>query len=389
MTMENEIKQMMEKLATGPMPHSNKTDEERMEAVLSHPLFMDSVTDDDMQKDTLAALQSLVFDGTPEEMAENFKIQGNSCFQAGKTKYKDAIDYYTKGILAKCKDNELNSALHSNRAAVHLNLQNYRSVLYDCSQAIKFNPKNIKAYFRSVKALNALDRVDEAIDCSQKALLIEPNNQNFIAELKKLQERKIVLEETAKLERIKQEKKQIEQQALDNILAKRNYRFAKLDEDEATSTYQHPDAPINKIQIDGDRLTFPVVFLYPEFNQSDTISAFHEDDTFYSHFENMFSEPAPWDNEYLYSPQSLDWYFETHVTKKASEYPKLVSVLKSVEASNAPSQSPAHRYVYTTLADVLRHKDFTVVDGVLTFVILSRNSPFGAEYRKKYRSLNQ
>ncbi|KAJ3275858.1 hypothetical protein HDV01_006724 [Terramyces sp. JEL0728] len=389
MTMDSEIKEMMEKLATGPMPHSNKTDEERMEAVLSHPLFMDSVTDDDMQKDTLAALQSLVFDGTPEEMAENFKIQGNSCFQAGKSKYKDAIDFYTKGILAKCNDKELNSVLHSNRAAVHLNLQNYRSVLYDCSQAIKLNPNNVKAYFRSVKALYALDRADEAIDCCQKALLIEPSNQNFITDLKKLQERKIVLEETVRLEKTKQERKQKEQQQLDNILTTRMYRFAKLDDEETTASYQHPDAPINKIQIDGDRLTFPVVFLYPEFSQSDTISAFHEDDTFYSHFENMFSEPAPWDHDHLYSPQSLDWYFETHVTKKASEYPKLVSVLKSVEAASSPSQSPAHKYVYTTLADVLRSKDFTVVDGVLTFVVLSRNSPFGAEYRKKHRELNK
>ena len=57
------------------------------------------------------------------EMAENFKHQGNACFKEGPRKYQNAIKFYTQGI--ECKvDNELllNSALHSNRAAVHLEL---------------------------------------------------------------------------------------------------------------------------------------------------------------------------------------------------------------------------------------------------------------------------
>ena len=59
---------------------------------------------------------------TQIEVAENFKTQGNACFVEGKRKFKDAIKFYTQGIEAKAEDNHLNSVLHSNRAAVHLEL---------------------------------------------------------------------------------------------------------------------------------------------------------------------------------------------------------------------------------------------------------------------------
>lgn len=45
------------------------------------------------------------------------------------------------------------------------NVENYRKVLTDCARAIKLNPKNVKAYYRSAKALYELDKIDEAIDC--------------------------------------------------------------------------------------------------------------------------------------------------------------------------------------------------------------------------------
>jgi tetratricopeptide (TPR) repeat protein len=72
-------------------------------------------------------------------------------------------------------------------------IANFRNVLNDCSLAIKNNPKNIKAYCRSSKALYALDRVDEGIDCCEKGLLIDPKNLVLKSELKKLQEKKVRL----------------------------------------------------------------------------------------------------------------------------------------------------------------------------------------------------
>ena len=108
----------------GPEIPFQKSDKERIDAVLSHPLFMDEFsTDFEMENTEIAsALESLHFNGTPLEEAENYKQQGNACFAAGKSRFKDAITFYTLGIQAKCENDEINSVLHSNRAAVHLEL---------------------------------------------------------------------------------------------------------------------------------------------------------------------------------------------------------------------------------------------------------------------------
>ena len=50
----------------GPKTFTEKTDQERIDSVLNHPFFMDSCKEDDMEQDSLSAIQSLVFDGTPE-----------------------------------------------------------------------------------------------------------------------------------------------------------------------------------------------------------------------------------------------------------------------------------------------------------------------------------
>jgi tetratricopeptide (TPR) repeat protein len=380
------IEEILESI--GPMQSANKTDEQRINEVLSHPFFMDSCKEEDMEQETMSALQSLVFDGTPEEIAENFKEHGNACFKVGKLQYRDAIHYYTQGILAKAQDPKLNSVLHSNRAAVNLEMMNYRSCLYDCALAIKFNPENIKAYFRSVKALYALDRIEEGIDCCEKGLVVSPDNQALKEYLVKLKKRRGELDELHRIAMKKQEAKENEERQLMNALRARGYQYLeKKDEDENLVRFQHPDAPINRIQIaEEGELTFPVVFLYPEYNQSDTISTVYETDTLYAHFQNMFQDPSPWDPSHHYHPDTLDVYFETF-PKQTSESPKLISVLKSVEAKSSPSQSAAHRYVYVTLQDILSHPDFRIVNGVVTLIVLARNTPFNLKYRKQFRKI--
>ena len=108
----------------------------------------------------------------------------------GKTQFKDAIEFYTRGISAKCNNNYLNSILHSNRAAVNFELENYRSVLYDCEQAIKYDKHNIKAHYRSIKSLEKLDKFDQAIDCCEKAMLII-SDVEFKAILERLNKKRL------------------------------------------------------------------------------------------------------------------------------------------------------------------------------------------------------
>ncbi|KAK4336850.1 hypothetical protein RND71_043399 [Anisodus tanguticus] len=111
-----------------------------------HPLFMTKAPENNQLPPIVEALQQLKYgkeDNTNEELAENYKKDGNLNFKA--KKYQIAIDCYTEAIKLKPKSNELKSILHSNRSASHFHLENFRSSLIDAMKAIEFNPKNNKA----------------------------------------------------------------------------------------------------------------------------------------------------------------------------------------------------------------------------------------------------
>ena len=53
-------------------------------------------------------------------IAEVFKNEGND--EYGKRDFTNAVYFYTEGIKVKCKGDELNAKLHSNRAIAHFYL---------------------------------------------------------------------------------------------------------------------------------------------------------------------------------------------------------------------------------------------------------------------------
>jgi hypothetical protein len=96
--------------------------------VCENPLFL---TESEMPQNIeenplLMAIQSLLYDGTPREVAENFKNQGNEAFAT--KDYANALEFYNRGIAhLEEKDDEsdssildLYSILLSNRSAVYL-----------------------------------------------------------------------------------------------------------------------------------------------------------------------------------------------------------------------------------------------------------------------------
>lgn len=197
------------------------------------PLFMTDLPAE--ENDTLAAIQSLVFDGSPEgnskhflfllhthvaslEIAQNFREQGNDCFRAGKAKYKDAIAFYTKAIDTECKDESIIEACLANRAACNLELQNYGRVLNDCSKCLKINPKNVKALYRSAKALFALDKLVEAIDCCDHALSIDPENKPVKEIRDRTIKRKTIIDEKIRQQEERKERERKKKETLENAL---------------------------------------------------------------------------------------------------------------------------------------------------------------------------
>ncbi|KAK9389837.1 hypothetical protein V1515DRAFT_591992 [Lipomyces mesembrius] len=196
------------------------------------PLFMTEVDTTDGEGGSnlaLEALQALAYEGTPFEIASNFKTQGNDCFKI--KQYRDAAEYYGKAIalmtekdqrkvesggsnsadiaekekiaetfdaeepstrIQVISDNyrakadkeaeklkELVTTCYLNRAACNLELKNYRRVINDCAEVLKLQPPNAKAYYRSARACLAIDKIREAQEFVELGLGLEPQSSYF------------------------------------------------------------------------------------------------------------------------------------------------------------------------------------------------------------------
>ncbi|TPX36182.1 hypothetical protein SmJEL517_g01638 [Synchytrium microbalum] len=322
------------------------------------PLFMTALPTDGQENVAFEAMQALLYDGSPEEIATNFKNQGNEAFK--ERRYKDARVFYSRGLDHKCDDIDLNTTLLVNRAAAHIELGNYRQVLLDCAAALKLSPKNVKAFYRSARACTALERFEEAVDCCERGLEIDPTNDALKRELEVIETKRGEAVKHQEAKRAQQLEIQAQDQALSDALKARNIRSIE------TGSGIHPAAEDHHILLDPatNTLSIPVLFLYPEYSQSDFIAAFNENDTFGEHIHTVFDDPPPWDAKKEYLPDKLDVYFET----RNDGHPKLVRI--------------GHDRV---LKDVFRHDGFRIVDGVASFFVVVGGSMFAKQFRKLYR----
>lgn len=86
-----------------------------------------------------------------------YKNEGNTFLS--EHKYDEAISSYTKAIELDSK----NPIFYSNRAQVHIKLENYGFALEDCNKALEVDPNFIKAHYRRGVSLMAILRHKEAL----------------------------------------------------------------------------------------------------------------------------------------------------------------------------------------------------------------------------------
>lgn len=185
--------------------------------------------------------------------------------------------------------------------------ENYRSTTLDCAAALKLNPKNVKAYYRSATALLALDKIPEAEDAAARGLAIDPENKSLQTVAAKIAERKAAVERVAARRKAEEERRQKEAQLLSVALQARNIRTRKTDappEMEDASIKLSPD-PLSP----ESTLEFPCVLLYHMDAQTDFIKAFSEMHTIEDHLEYIF--PLPWDSKHEYTINSVECFMET------------------------------------------------------------------------------
>ncbi|NWS99834.1 TTC4 protein, partial [Mionectes macconnelli] len=292
--------------------------------------------------------------------------EGNEYFK--EKDYGRAVAAYSEGLRKKCEDPELNAVLLTNRGAAHFHLGNYRSALNDAIQAKKLKPTHLKAIVRGALCHMELKNFSEAIAWCEEGLRIDPTEKKL-------------LETRVKADKLKLGRTLLETQ-IDfstpcqgravmsvDLLCERNIKLflEPSNEEEEISDglaeisldgFHSDSATGAKVHLDADgNLNWPVLFLYPEHEQTDFTVAFHENSRFIDHLMVMFAELPPWDLERKYLPSNLELYFEDEEREEMYEV------------------HPEH-----TLLQVLQHERYFVKAGTPTVLVFVKRSPFSKKY---------
>ena len=270
------------------------------------PFFMTKLPDNIEDNVKLQALQALLYDGTPEENAANFKDQGNEAFKIGRSGYKDALVFYTKGINQGPDDVLLMAQLYNNRSAVQLAVKNYGFAVRDAVLSISLDQSNVKAFWRASKASLALLKCAEAETFCKKGLELFPESSDLITLLNEIQAKRIQLDlERARIEAGKSEALKL-QKAMKQRGVLQHVDSEKLALIELGPGIFGSDAPRAIFDPKTDRIMLPLVLMYPPLSQFDFVQSANEDTCLLDHLTEMFAQPAPWDPQVIYkSPLTM------------------------------------------------------------------------------------
>ncbi|UNI21806.1 HSP70/90 co-chaperone [Purpureocillium takamizusanense] len=314
-------------LPPGLAVNAGKTVDEVWAELNKSPLFMTELE----ENDDVAALQALSYEGSALENSADFKERGNECFKV--KGYVDAKEFYTRGVQILAaeegkrargeattnpdgepdsedevrRQREMLEALYVNRAACHLALDNFRSCWLDGAAALRLNPRNVKACYRSARALLAVDRVAEADDVCAAGLAVDADNASLRAVAADIVRRAGELDARRRRDEERAATRLRRERLLAAALAARNIPTRSTDKppemgDARLELVPDPDDPRSS-------LAFPTVLLYPLHLESDFIKAFGETQTLDDHLAYVL--PLPWDAQAAYTPAGVTCYVET------------------------------------------------------------------------------
>jgi len=344
-------------------------------------LFWDEMPEDEGNAD-LAAINAIIDETSPEERVSGFKDQGNRALKTGlehRKKYylRQAIEQYTQGIKVEgCQDKELVSQVFSNRAHVNLLLKNYRNALMDAKDAIRFDPKNVKGYYRAAKAASAISLWKDCRRFCNQGLELDPGNEGLRNILEKSDKEEEKRKKASAAEAARQYELRRPAAKLADILLGRGWKMGR------------PQFYISnrKPRIDNDEIRWPVLFFYPEASmQNDAIEDFGEFDTFGAHLDVMFDIEAPpleWDSERAYTRENIEMYYLSYAAKQIGRN-ELIEALFGGWPSiidEGPSRYGPEGATWIkidesdSLGEILGKPDH-VIPGVPVFFILSKDTP--------------
>ncbi|KAI1959039.1 HSP70/90 co-chaperone [Ophidiomyces ophidiicola] len=277
----------------------------------------------------LEAIRALQHEGTQLEVARGFRETGNEL--AREKKWGDAREFYDKALATvRVKEGgqvawdvsadpegdreamrEVEEKVLVNRALCNLEMKNYRSCTLDCAAALQLNPRNLKAYYRTARALLALDKTPAARDAAHRGLALDPANAALQQLAPRIAARHAALEQDAARRRAADAHAARIARTLATALRARGIRTRS----SAASQQQQPELEDAAMHLAPDpeaadsTLVVPCVVLYPAHAQSDVIKAFAETDCVREHLAYLL--PAPWDREGEYTVDGVECFMET------------------------------------------------------------------------------
>ncbi|WVW80005.1 hypothetical protein I302_101978 [Kwoniella bestiolae CBS 10118] len=350
----------------------------------STPIFMNQTPKDGETNDVLEALRTLVFEGEGDDVATNFKNHGNELHL--QKSYSEAIKAYTQGLDSHPKDLKLKITLLNNRAQSNLLLKNHSSVLKDVGTIIALYTAEklpsdkalIKAMYRVTNSLIALERWREALDVISRAK-------------GELQNGKIPGEDISLWDGLEEKVQKGQQREVERANRIRREKITKITLEKAVIqrgliNVKTPSPPDNSPPVLFDPseydqsnyaetlspetpLIFPVFLLYPQYGQSDFITAFQENTSFIDQLNMMFPQsptqvnipPAKWDEKKEYYVDNLVIYVETREKRllKVGKELTLREIIRKAQRGEDKEKG-------------LTKDGVVLKDGLLSFVVLPK-----------------
>ncbi|NWX85375.1 TTC4 protein, partial [Nothoprocta pentlandii] len=285
--------------------------------------------------------------------------EGNEYFK--EKDYSKAVLSYTEGLKKKCQDPELGAVLLTNRAAAQARLGNYRSALNDAIQARRLKPSHLKAIVRGALCHLELKNFSEAVEWCEEGLQIDPKEKKLLEVRAKASKLKVnVMAASRACCACARTVLLCPERNIKVVLEPSNEEEEMSDglAEMSLDGFHSDNALGAKVHLDADgSLNWPVLFLYPEHEQTDFIAAFQENTRFIDHLMVMFAELPPWDLERKYLPSNLELYFEDE------------------ERAEMHEVNPEH-----TLLQMLQHHRYFVKAGTPTVLAFVKRSPFSKKY---------
>ena len=361
---------------------------------------------------------------SPASIAESCKERGNVAFKQGNLKdamslYTEALDYAHQAWTDSNDMSNLVATILSNRSAIQMKRRNFRSAINEAVASLRASsngPSSNKARFRGAKAclelkkpddafakflngsltsaaqegqslaLTILDSDDEETKAKKKQMNLElAELANLVREAKKMQE-VIAKVEKEKTKSLLEEKK--EDALWRERFATHDIQIGSISMDiRAMAGVKGNASTTFPTSMESSGVwSWPCLFMYPEFSQSDFVQAFSEENSLEEVLMTMFPpgipQYAPWDARQEYIVSELEVYFRERAAAPFNLTRPLASQVKQL-VEQEENDIQVRRWfrvpLTATLGQILRRKEY-VIPGVPLFIVISKKS-------RKYRPL--